>query len=128
MAPVPALSPSHTRPGSTEVAVSRGWGRRKRVTVQVCALIRQIHEGGVMGKFFPHVATYASSASGFICIIRIKLINLLEILDDGKLPFAGAVSWRKGFLQAWCLLCMTDYKACTAHSRSVILFLVGYYQ
>lgn len=82
---------------------------------------------GGHGQVFPHVVAYVSFASGFICIIRIKLINLLEILDDGKLPFASAVLLRKGFLQAGCLVCTKDYKACTARLCSVVLFLVGYH-
>jgi len=70
---------------------------------------------GDHGQVFPHLETYASSASGFICIIKITLINLLERLDGGKLPFASAVLWKRGFLQAGCLVCTTDYRACTTH-------------
>lgn len=49
------------------------------MTVQACALVTDIDEGGRggHGQVFPYVAIYASFASDFICIIRITLINLL---------------------------------------------------
>lgn len=49
---------------------------------------------------FSHVAASATSASGFICGIKMKRMNLLEILDNGELIFASAVLPSKGFLQA----------------------------
>lgn len=40
---------------------------------------------------FAQGVTYANSASGFICVIRIKLINVLGIVDYGKQLFVSAV-------------------------------------
>lgn len=49
---------------------------------------------------FSRVAASATSASGFICGIKMKLMNLLEILDNGESIFASAVVPSEGFLQA----------------------------
>lgn len=38
---------------------------------------------------------YANSASGIICVIRIKLINVLEVVDYGKLLFVSTVLLRR---------------------------------